>query len=129
MRRSGSRAGLGVVGTALSSLLPCHTRSRNVGDGWRAAWAAVGGSEKERFLVGVFDPSGEIDDSMAASMSYRRRAVSSVLAVRRERGRGRWQLPVPNSTEVHCGIASCGFSTWSCFYPSRGVWDVSLELP
>lgn len=125
MRRSGSRAGLGVVGTALSSLLPCHTRSRNVGDGWRAAWGAVGGSEKERFLVGVFDPSGEIDDSMAASMSYRRRAVSSVLAVRRECGRGCWQLPVPNSTE---GSHHAAFLHGLAF-TLRVVWGVPLKLP
>lgn len=56
-----------------SSLLPCRTLSRKVGEGCRAvtAWAE-GGSEKERFLlpdlVGVATSRGETAVSMALSI-------------------------------------------------------------
>ena len=56
-----------------SSLLPCRTLSRKVGEGCRAATAwAEGGSEKERFLlpdlVGVATSRGETAVSMALSI-------------------------------------------------------------
>lgn len=53
---SDRRLDRGVRGRAWSSLLPLPlcSRSRKVGEGWRA-FGATGGSEKERVFEGVFD--------------------------------------------------------------------------
>lgn len=64
-----------VMAGSWSSLLPCRTLSRNVGEGWRAvtAWAE-GGSDRERFLLpaleGVATSRGETAGSMALSMVH-----------------------------------------------------------
>ena len=50
-RKSGRRVDLGVVGTALSSLLSRRSFSRKDGDGARAA----GGSDRLRFFAGDLD--------------------------------------------------------------------------
>lgn len=64
-----------VMAGSWSSLLPCRTLSRNVGEGCRAvtAWAE-GGSDRERFLLpaleGVATSRGETAGSMALSMVH-----------------------------------------------------------